>query len=253
MKRTQFTFYESFFTALKMIRKKPDRADAYDAIINYALYGTEPDMEKLPETAAIAFELIRPNLDASRRKAENGKRGGEGKKSESKQEANGKQEEPESKPKANLNQEEAGTEKEDEKEKEKEDEYKCSYSPTPLPPAEKANPVLSYYRDKVNPTPSESCLVTLQEYAEDLGVDVCKKAIDVAIDDGKASWSYIRAILADKRGRGIRTLADWDRAEEQRKNGTRTKGEKQTAEDMNAEMWKYVNAFHSENKNRRQG
>ena len=85
MNRKQFTFYESFATALRRIRKKSDRCAAYDAIVDYALYGAEPDMETLPNAAAIAFELIRPMLDASRRKAKNGQLGGLAK-------ANGKQE-----------------------------------------------------------------------------------------------------------------------------------------------------------------
>ncbi len=75
MNRTQFTFYESFATALRRIRKKADRCDAYDAIADYALYGLEPDLDALPNSAAIALELIRPTLDASRRKAEGGARG----------------------------------------------------------------------------------------------------------------------------------------------------------------------------------
>ena len=90
MGRNQFTFYASFASALSRIKKKSDRADAYDAICNYALFGIEPDMDKLPDSAAIAFELIRPTPDASRRKAENGKRGGSVKQTGSKQEANRK-------------------------------------------------------------------------------------------------------------------------------------------------------------------
>ena len=41
--RTQFTFYESFYKAISRIKKKADRADAYDAICKYALTGIEPD------------------------------------------------------------------------------------------------------------------------------------------------------------------------------------------------------------------
>ena len=88
--RKQFTFYLSIFKALRRIKKKPDRADAYDAICAYALFGEEPDLEKLPDSVSIAFELIRPVLDASRRKAKNGKQGGsKTKQTESKPEANG--------------------------------------------------------------------------------------------------------------------------------------------------------------------
>lgn len=123
MERTQFTFYESFFRAISRIKKAADRAAAYDAICAYALYGTEPDMDALPDAAAIAFELSRPNLDASKRKAENGKKGGESKQVESKAEANQKQTE------AKLKQ--TASKKEKEREKEKEIENECYITPNP--------------------------------------------------------------------------------------------------------------------------
>lgn len=82
--RKQFTFYASYLEALSRIRKKADRADAYDAIARYALYGEEPEMDALSDSAAIAFGLIRPVLDTGRRKAKNGKLGGEKKQTESK-------------------------------------------------------------------------------------------------------------------------------------------------------------------------
>lgn len=122
MDRTQFTFYESFFKAVSRIKKKADRAEAYDAICAYALYGTEPEMDTLSDSAAIAFELSKPNLDASRRKANSGKKGGEHKQAVSKTEANDKQNE--SKPE----QTESKKENKKEKEKEKEIENKC-YNP----------------------------------------------------------------------------------------------------------------------------
>ena len=74
--RSQFTFYESFYHALRRIKKKADRAEAYDAICAYALFGTEPDMDALSDAVAIAFSLVKPTLDASRRKASSGKKGG---------------------------------------------------------------------------------------------------------------------------------------------------------------------------------
>lgn len=116
MQRTQFTFYDSFAKAISRIKKKADKADAYDAIINYALYGIEPDLDKLPETAAMAFEMAKPNLDASRRKAENGKRGGTAKHNE----AGDKQ--IESKPKANGSKSKAKSKQEKDKEQVKEQE-----------------------------------------------------------------------------------------------------------------------------------
>lgn len=72
VQRSQFTFYESFARAGVRIRKKTDRCAFYDALIEYALYGVLPDLESLPDVVALAFELVRPNLDASRRKAGGG-------------------------------------------------------------------------------------------------------------------------------------------------------------------------------------
>ena len=111
--REQFTFYSSFAKSIKRIKKAADRAAAYDAIVDYALYGILPDLDKLPDAAAIVFELSKPNLDSSRRKAENGKRGGNS-------EAKGKQEQTGSKPEANDKQTVSKKEIEDKKEKEKE-------------------------------------------------------------------------------------------------------------------------------------
>lgn len=134
MDRSQFTFYESFFTALTRIRKDADRAKAYDAICRYALYEAEPDFDAMPDAAAIAFALIKPVLDASKRKAAAGKAGGRPRKSESNQKANEKQTESnqkakekqtESKSKHGESKQEANEsegEKEKEREKKKEDE-----------------------------------------------------------------------------------------------------------------------------------
>lgn len=123
MERTQFTFYESFFKAISRIKKSADRAAAYDAICAYALYGIEPDIDRMPDAAAIAFELSKPNLDASKRKAISGKAGGQAKQNGSKAEANGKQNA--SKTQANEKQEQNASEKENEKENKKEKENEC--------------------------------------------------------------------------------------------------------------------------------
>ena len=136
MERSQFTFYESFFRAASRIKDKADRAEVYDAICAYALYGTEPDLDSLSESAAIAFELSKPNLDASRRKASNGKKGGEAKQTESVEEAN------ESKPKAKTSKpKQTASKKEKENKKEKEIENKCYNPLTPLQ-EEKFSPAL---------------------------------------------------------------------------------------------------------------
>lgn len=127
--RSQFTFYRSFFEAVFKIKNKAARAEAYDAICKYALFNDAPDVDKMSDAAAIAFMLIKPNLDASRRKAKSGKNGGNSKQAESKAEANSKQ--IGSKAEANDKQEQTAREKEKEKEKEREKENEC-YPPNPL-------------------------------------------------------------------------------------------------------------------------
>jgi hypothetical protein len=114
--RNQFTFYSSFWETAKRIKSKAARADLYDTICRYALEGEEPDLDKLPESVAVAFINAKPNLDASRKKAENGKHGG------SKPKANGKQ--TESKPKQHASEKENEKEKENEIEREGEKEKK---------------------------------------------------------------------------------------------------------------------------------
>lgn len=129
--RSQFTFYRSFFEAVFKIKNKAARAEAYDAICKYALFNDAPDVDKMSDAAAIAFMLIKPNLDASRRKAKSGKKGGDTKQIASKVEANSKQSG--SKAEENDKQEQPASEKEKEKEKENE----C-YPPTPLSGGTKA-------------------------------------------------------------------------------------------------------------------
>lgn len=124
MERTQFTFFASFAKAAERIRKKNDRCEFYDVVKDYALYGKEPDLDGLPDSVAVAFELVRPNIDASRRKAESGKNGGKSKQTESKSEANRKQTEAKRKQGKAASKKESEKEKEGENEKEKESE--CS-------------------------------------------------------------------------------------------------------------------------------
>ncbi len=142
MDRGQFTFYASFATALRRLKRKNERCDAYDAIVNYALFGVEPEEGTLPDAVMIAFELIRPNLDASRRKAANGYLGGTAGE-RSKPEANGKQtgskkeskKENETETETEIeNETETEVELEREREREKKPERAGEHS-IPLPPS----------------------------------------------------------------------------------------------------------------------
>ena len=92
MMENSFVFYRSFFEALKEVDNEI-RLEVYDAINEYALFGQEP---KLCGTASALFKLMRPQIDANRKKRENGKKGGSKsgantKQTGSKEEANVKQ------------------------------------------------------------------------------------------------------------------------------------------------------------------
>ena len=239
MERSQFTFYASFAKAAERIRKKADRCDFYDAVKDYAIYGKEPEWEALSDTVAVAFELVRPTLDASKRKAENGKRGGAGSKPEA-PESKGKQ--TESKPEANRSkpkqtESEKEGEKEDEVEGEKESEIEneclkilppgggntkspaASAGVSPLSSA--VAMVRADYLNRVNAAASPASLDELAGFVEAMGPDCCRRAFDIALDERITRWSYIRGILQDKQQRGVKCLADWDALDGQRQKKRR--------------------------------
>lgn len=206
MEREQFTFYASFAKGARRIKSKAARCDYYDAIINYALSEVMPDLETIAEAAAMGFELIKPTLDSSRRKAENGKKGGSS-------EANDKQEQSASKPQANRKQTANKKENEKEGEKEKEIENEC-YTTTPTPPP--LGEVMSFFLDNINATPSPDACEMLRQFTETLSADVVIHAMKIALDEKKTSWSYIRSILARYEREGLTTL-DAVKAQEQQR------------------------------------
>ena len=66
MTRQQFTFYASYWDAIKGLPKK-EREIALEAIISYALEETVP--EHLPPVANAVFLLAKPTIDNGRNKA----------------------------------------------------------------------------------------------------------------------------------------------------------------------------------------
>lgn len=116
----QFTFYRSYYEAIRALPKK-DQTAVLLAVCAYALDNKEPN---LSGTAKAVFTLIRPTLDTSRRKSQSGKKGGE---NGSKTEANDKQNGSKTQAKRKQNASEKEVEKEIEKEVEIENE--CYITP----------------------------------------------------------------------------------------------------------------------------
>ncbi len=71
--RTGFVFYQSFYEALQDIPNE-DKMTIVQAIIEYGLYGKEPNLIGLHK---IVFTLIKPQIDANQKKFMNGQKGAE--------------------------------------------------------------------------------------------------------------------------------------------------------------------------------
>lgn len=63
--------------------------------------------------------------------------------------------------------------------------------------------VMSFYMDHLNPTPSALSIAGLKEYTADLGSEVVVHAMQIALDERKVSWSYLRGILNRYRREGL--------------------------------------------------
>ena len=225
MEREQFTFYRSFWEAMKALPKK-DQFPFVMAVCSYALDGESKPLTGAPYAS---FLLVKPVLDKASKRASNGKQGG------SKPKANRKQ--TESKTEANEKQTESQKEGEKEREKEKEKEVEVEVegdTPHIPPPPPDCASVQNAYLDRINPCASQASLNALCEYARKMGPEVCLRAMDIALDEKKATWSYIRAILQDKYDRGVRCLEDWDALLEGR-SSTR-KGTRQSWSELAAEL-----------------
>ncbi len=73
MTRDSFVFYRSFFEAISLLPSEV-QAEVYPAVVEYALNGKEP--KGLSDIARGVFILVKPNIDASIARKENGKKFG---------------------------------------------------------------------------------------------------------------------------------------------------------------------------------
>ena len=71
--------------------------------------------------------------------------------------------------------------------------------------------VVAAFLDRVNPSASQASLEELSAFAEEMGQEVCLRAMDIALDSKKATWPYIRGILRKWQSLGVKCLADIER------------------------------------------
>lgn len=133
MERKQFTWYRSYYDALKELPAEEFR-DIVLAVCAYALDGEDPELSGV---ARAIFTLIRPTLEVGRSKAENRSRAEQT--SFSAEQTGNRQEQTKNKPEQTQNKlkqtdnkpEQTRKEKEKEKEREKESENDSYCSPPP--------------------------------------------------------------------------------------------------------------------------
>lgn len=220
MKREQFTWYRSYYEALRTLPAK-DFQIAVLAICAYALDEEVPDLSGVPNSV---FTLIRPTLDSGRNKAANRLK---------KQKTN--QEQTYNKPEQTRKEKEGEGEREEESESEREGENDMlkilppgggnTKSPATAagvsPLSSAVAMVQADYLNRVNATASPASLDELAGFVEAMGPDCCRRAFDIALDERITRWSYIRGILQDKQQRGVKCLADWDALDGQRQKKRR--------------------------------
>lgn len=95
--------------------------------------------------------------------------------------------------------------------------------PCPCPPPKRSETV-AYYCQHINPTPSEYALQALERFEGILGVEVTIHAIQIAQDERKQSWNYIKAILERYEREGVRSLADIQASEQQHQAAKEQRG-----------------------------
>lgn len=229
MKREQFTWYRSYYEALRTLPAK-DFQIAVLAICAYALDEEVPDLSGVPYSV---FTLIRPTLDSGKIKAANraNKRKTNREQSENKKGTN--EEQTDNKPEQTRKEKEGEGEREEESEREGENDMLKILPPgggnTKSPAAAAGVSPLSSavamvqadYLNRVNAAASPASLDELAGFVEAMGPDCCRRAFDIALDERITRWSYIRGILQDKQQRGVKCLADWDALDGQRQKKRR--------------------------------
>jgi len=66
--------------------------------------------------------------------------------------------------------------------------------------------VMSFFLDRINPTPSQMCIEDLKSYTASLGADVVLHAFGIALDSRKLDFRYIRGILQSYERDGLKNM-----------------------------------------------
>ena len=208
MGREYFKMWHSYLDSIAPLNDA-ERGRLFTALLEYSKTGTT---DKITGNERFIFPTLKANVDRdadqyseiSKRNAENGSKGGRPKKPNESEKTQPVFEKPKE------------TEKSQDKDKDKDKDNKRTPSNEGVRKDTALAAVMDDFLNRVNPDASQRCLEELAAYVETLGEAVCKRAFDIALDEKKPTWSYIRAILRDKQAKGIKSFADWDAAEQSR-------------------------------------
>lgn len=168
-------------------------------------------------------------------RSESGKKGGRPRKQKEASESKEKRKNQMVSEKSKGNQTQANESKKSQYEKEYE------YENNSLPPiggglyahacegAPRQSEAVAYYCQHINPTPSGHSLQALERFEGILGAEVTIHAIQIAQDERKQSWNYIKAILERYEREGVRSLADIQASEQQHQAARQQQGWKKPA------------------------
>ena len=195
--RKSFSFFRSYYEAARDLSKK-ERAEFYEAIIEYSFTGKEPEVKGV---VSICWKLVKPTLEKSMQDVLNGAKGGRPKKNEN----------PGFSKKENPGFENSKSQSiTGEGEGEGEGEGRLSAAVDV-----ELSKIVQHYQQAVGDFP-RSALDKLQKWRQEYSTEMILLAIDKATEAGKRSWSYINGILSGWKRDGIRTPGDVEAAEARR-------------------------------------
>lgn len=203
MERDSFIFYRSFYEAIKEIPEQ-EQLNVYKAITEYALNHKEIEITGISKAI---FTLIKPQLDANFQKYLNGK-----KQKGSKTEANDKQSN--SKSETNVNENVNVNENENTNENVSDS---C---------VDGLQEIIDFYNNNIGAiTPFG--LEILSDYAKKIPNDLIILAMKKAVEADIRTIQYIKGILNNWNKKGIKTVADAEKEDEQFKKNNKKQEKKE--------------------------
>jgi len=203
-------FYSSFYEGINIIPKEqPElKLKMYDAILQYGLYDKEIEMDW---QLRLAWEQIKAQIDANKRRRENGQKGGiqkaKNQQSDTKAVAKG------SKSVANDSEDIANVNVNDNDNANENDNVYVNDNVNVndlYADAEENNKAINYFLENIQPEPSQNVIKTINSYLDDGMTEDCLVAIfEYCKDNDKTGWAYIKKVIENKFSEGVFTLEDY--------------------------------------------